>query len=92
MLTYCWFLSVDPRTFPCLTGDVTLDIPLSGLSGDAVRRRGALHRAAQVHQLLLQRVRLHAAAQHTVQSGLGALQDEITARQTEVFPVYIAWC
>ena len=69
-----------------------MDIPLSWLSGHPLRRRGALHRTPQVYQLFLPRVRLPAAPEHAVQSGLCALQDEAAAGQAEVFPVYIEWC
>ena len=44
-----------------------------------------------MHQLLLPRAGLHAAPQHPVQGGLGALQDQTAAGQAEVFQVYIEW-
>lgn len=68
-----------------LSGDVTLDLPLSRLSAGSFARRLALPRASQVHQLLRKSLRIHAAVIHSVQSGLGTLQDAVAPRQDEVF-------
>ena len=72
-------------TPPLSVGDVTVDIPLRGLPQGAERGGGALPRAAPLHQLLHQGIRLHAPALHTVQGGLRAFQNADTARQTKVF-------
>ena len=75
---------------PAGSGDVSLDLPLPRLSAGAVARRLALPRAPQVHQLLRQGVRLHAAALHPVPGGLGALQDAPAPRQDQVLQVHLA--
>lgn len=70
-------------------GDVSLDVPLSRLSSGTLSRRLALPRAPQVHQLLCQGVRLHAAALHTVPSGLCPLQDPTPARQDQMLQIHL---
>ena len=71
-------------------GDVAVDIPMSWLPEGSVCRGIALQWTTQVHQLLRTGLRLHATAQHSVQSRLCALQDSYLSRQTEMFQVYLS--
>lgn len=66
-----YILSTNPLL--SILGDVSLDFPLSGLPSGPFARRLAFPRATQVHQLLRQSLRLHAAAVHAVSCGLGAV-------------------
>lgn len=72
------------------SGDLPLDLPLPRLPPGALTRRLPLPRAPQVHQLLRQGVRLHAAALHAVPRGLGAVQDPPAPRQDQVLQVHLA--
>lgn len=70
---FCPFLLVNLTVFPSHLGNITLDFPLPRVPPGSFARRLAFPRAAQVHQLLCQSVRLHASAVHTVQGGLRAV-------------------
>lgn len=56
-----------------LSGDLSLDFPLPRLPSGPLTRRLTFPRTPQVHQLLRQGVRLHAAAVHAVPRGLRSL-------------------
>lgn len=71
------------------SGDLPLDLPLPRLPAGTLTRRLPLPRAPQVHQLLRQGVRLHAAALHAVPRRLGAVQDPPAPRQDKVLQVYL---
>ena len=53
-----------------VSGDVALDIPLSGLPKRLVSRRLALPGETQMYKLLCTSLRLHATVKHTVQGRL----------------------
>ena len=59
------------------------------MSSLAIRGRFPLQRAARVHQLLRQGVRVQSASLHTISSRLRPLQNTNSARQTKVLQVYL---
>lgn len=74
---------------PLLPGHLPLDFPLPWVPPGAFARRLSLPRAAQVHQLLREGVRVHAPAVHPVPRGLGPLQDPPAPRQDKMLQVHL---
>ena len=56
-----------------LLGDLTMDFPVSRMSGNPVQWHRTFHRETQVYQLLCTGVWIHAFVVHPIQSGFGAI-------------------